>query len=230
METASPEPQTQVQQTASPWMAYVVPMALFMVLTVLEGYLPKALYPWVYIGKVGIVTASLVVFRSVWKEIRVEGRVLVPAFLVGLAVFVEWVWLEKWIHYPHLGTRSAFNPFVAIPVPTTRMLFLAFRFFGLAVMVPIMEEIFWRSFLLRFITTEKFTSLPVGTFSWAAFAAVAGGFGLAHPEWLVAVLCAVAYGLLLKQTKSLFACIVAHAVTNLTLGIYVLTAHDWKFW
>ena len=51
-----------------------------------------------------------------------------------------------------------------------------------------------------------------------------------HPEWLAAIICAVAYGLLLKQTKSLFACIVAHATTNLALGIYILLFQKWHYW
>jgi CAAX prenyl protease-like protein len=97
-------------------------------------------------------------------------------------------------------------------------------------MDPVMEEIFWRSFGLRYATTPEFTSLPIGSFSWQGFAIVAALFGAAHPEWLVAVLCAAAYALLLRYTRSLFACVIAHAVTNLSLGLYVLTTGHWRFW
>ena len=37
-------------------------------------------------------------------------------------------------------------------------------------------------------------------------------------------------GALLVYTKSLGACIIAHAVTNLLLALYVLKTHDWAFW
>jgi hypothetical protein len=214
---------------AVPWRAYVVPMALFMALTYLEGRM-TAQYVWLYIGKVGVVTAALVACRAAWKDIRLEARVVPISILVGLAVFAEWVLIPKIVPYPPLGSRVGFNPFESISDPVMRGLFLAFRIFGLAVMVPVMEELFWRSFLLRYFTSSDYAALPVGTFSWSAFAIVAAGFGLAHPEWLVAVVCACAYGLLLRQTKSLFACILAHAVTNLALGIYVLIAKDWPYW
>lgn len=211
------------------WAAYVVPMALFMALTALEGYAPKQ-YVWLVLAKAVVVTMALVYFRPPWKEIRAEARVLVPAVVVGLVVFAEWVLLDRWIPYPHIGSRAGLNPFTAIESEPLRLLFLVIRFYVLVLMVPVMEEIFWRSFLLRYFTNPDFAALPVGTFSWGAFALVAGGFALAHSEWLVALLCAAAYGLLLRQTRSLFACIVAHAVTNLALGIYILIAHDWKYW
>jgi len=204
-------------------------MALFAVFTALEGYAPNH-YVWLMLTKAVVVTAALAFFRPPWREIRPETRALLPAVLVGLAVFVEWILIDAWIPYPHLGSRRAFNPFAAIQDEPLRLLFLAVRFYVLVLMVPVMEEIFWRSFLLRYLTSSDFASLPVGAFSWAAFAVTAGGFALVHSEWLVALVCGVAYGLLLRQTKSLFACIVAHSVTNLALGIYVLLAHDWKYW
>ena len=97
-------------------------------------------------------------------------------------------------------------------------------------MVPVMEEIFWRSFLLRWITDPDFTKLKVGEFSWSAFAVVAGIFAISHPEWLAAAIFAAMMALLLKRTGSLFACIVAHGFTNLLLGIYVMQTHSWMLW
>lgn len=227
MTVEAQEPEAEAKPTL--WRGYVVPMVLFLILTQLEAYFPRQ-YVWVYIAKACIVTAALIVFRTTWKDIRPEARVLLPAILVGLAVFVEWVWLDKWVPYPHLGKREAFNPFIAVSNPSLRALFLAVRFYGLVLMVPVMEELFWRSFLLRYLTRPDFDAIAVGAFSWGAFAIVAGAFGVSHPEWLVAVLCAVAYGLLLRQTRSLFACVVAHAVTNLALGIYVISTGAWKYW
>jgi uncharacterized protein len=214
---------------ATSWAAYVVPMALFTGITYLEGYAPKQ-YVWIYFGKVLVVSAALVFFRSVWRDIRPEARVILPAVLVGLFVFAEWVWLDKLIPYPHLGKRTAFNPFTEIADPGTRSFFIAVRFYGLAIMVPVMEELFWRSFALRYATSPNWATVPLGAFSWGAFWIVAAVFGLAHPEWLVAVICACGYALLLRWTRSLFACVVAHGVTNLALGVYVLVTRDWAYW
>jgi uncharacterized protein len=209
---------------------YAVPMILFLALTYLEKYITP--YPLAYGIKVALVTVALVYFSRVWRhEIRFEGRVILPALLVGLVTFGEWVWLDKAIPYPSLGSRVGYNPMAEIADPTWRGVFIATRFYGLAVLVPIMEEVFWRSFLLRFVTDQdKWKSLPVGTFSALAFVVVAGLFALAHPEWLVAAVCAMLYAGLLYWTRSLFACILAHATTNLALGIYVLNTGDWKYW
>ena len=236
----SPTPESPRAPSNVPaWLPYVLPMGLFLLLTTLEGQVPAGMYPWAYAAKVVLVTISLLVFRRAFRdELRFDARVLPLGILVGLAVFAEWILIDKWIPYPHLpGGRGSFNP-NTLTDPAARSAFLAVRFYGLALLVPVMEELFWRSFLLRLASTQlpgphegqDWRSLPLGAFSWAGFAAVAVLFGLAHPEWLVAVICAVAYGLLLRATRSLFAVIVAHAVTNLALGIYVLSTGDWKYW
>lgn len=220
-----------MQNRLPAWAPYVVPIALFMAFTAgLEGNF-ESQYPLIYIAKVAVVTLALVLFRGTWKDLVPNGKMVLPAVVVGLAVFALWVGIENNVPYPHfLGERMAYNPFEKITDPGLRTAFLAFRFFGLVLMVPLMEELFWRSFLIRFASNPEWQSLKIGEFTMQGFAIVAGLFAAAHPEWLVALITAVAYGLLLKQTKSVFACFVAHAVTNLALGIYVVTQAQWKFW
>ncbi len=212
------------------WIAYVAPIALFAALTAAEAYVASSAYIGFYLLKMAVVTALLIVLRAPRQDIRPTVRVLPAAILVGLVVFAEWILIDKYIPYPHLGRRTGLDPFIALPDPTLRALFLVARFYGLVLLVPVMEELFYRSFLLRWITRPDFAALPIGEFSGAAFAFVAVLFGLSHPEWLVAILCSCAYGLLLRRTRSLFACIVAHGVTNLALGVYILMFHDWKYW
>jgi CAAX prenyl protease-like protein len=205
-------------------------MALFMAITAMEGSQPN-LAITLYFVKALVVTAALLAFRRPLRDVRFDGRVLLPAIVVGLLVFVEWIVVDPVTpHFGFLGQRSATNPFVAIPDPAVRALFLAVRFYGLVLMVPLMEEIFWRSFLLRWITKPEFDELPVGACNTTAFAAVALLFGFAHQEWLAAILCAAAYALLLRRTRSLFACVVAHGVTNLALGIFILATGQWHYW
>ena len=210
------------------WVAYIAPMAMFMLVTTLEGVWSGA-YPWLYGLKVIVVSAMLGGFVRPWQEIRPGAKVTVTAIAVGLVVFAEWILLDQWLPYSHLGSRVGYNPFVSLQgwiLPV----FLAFRFYGLVIMVPIMEEIFWRSFLLRYLSVPDFKRIPVGTFTWGAFAIASILFGLLHSEWLVAILCAVIYTLLLKATKSLYACIIAHSTTNLALGIYILATSTWQYW
>lgn len=228
--SAEAEPSARL---AGPWIPYVVPMAAFCAITAVEPQL-HAWYPIVYVIKVVVVTVCLLLFRGPLSEIRFDSRYLTPGVLVGAAVFAEWVWLEPLTHYPHfaiLGKRAEYNPFASIDSTSLRMVFLAARFYGLALLIPMVEEIFWRSFLLRVFTDpDHFDRLRVGEYSWRAFCVVAVAFGAAHQEWLEAIICAAAYGLLLRKTRSLFACVLAHSVTNLMLGIYIVTQHAWRFW
>lgn len=224
--------QSPPRRELPPWAGYVLPMALFLCITALvEPNLP-AYYVPVYTGKVLLVTAVLLFFYPVWQQdIRVDFRMLPVATVVGLLVFATWIGVDRFTPpLPLLGTRIGYDPFTAIAEPVQRGLFLTFRFFGLVIMVPVMEELFWRSFLLRYITAEDFRRVPMGQFSAIAFGVVTVAFGLAHPEWLAALFCGAAYAGLLRATRSLFACIAAHSVTNLALGIYVITTGQWKFW
>jgi len=207
-------------------------MVAFLALTALEGWEGSGLpYPVLYIFKAAVVTVALVMSRKVWKDIGFSWSMLAIGVLVGALCYIEWIYVDRHTHhFSFLGTRTAYNPFHEISNSAFRDVFLLIRFYGLVVMVPVMEELFWRSFLLRWITEPDFARLKVGEFSLTAFAAVTGLFALSHPEWLAAAIFAAAMALLLKRTGSLFACIIAHSTTNLLLGIYVIHTGHWQLW
>ena len=208
---------------------YWVPMILFGALTMLESYVPVSFYPVAYIVKAIAVTASLLVFRRPLADIQMNAGVILPSVVVGLVVCVLWVAIDQAVPYPHLGTRVAFDP---TPLRESGWWapFLVTRLFGLVLMVPVMEEIFWRSFLLRYLTQQDFRSLAIGTFSASALGIMVAASALAHPEWLVAVIASLAYALWLRRTRSLFSAIVAHSTTNAALGAYVLYTGSWQYW
>ena len=104
--------------------------------------------------------AALLVLREPLSDIRPSGRVVAPSVVVGLLVCVLWVGLEKLVPYPHLGSRVGFNPFEAIGDPRGQYAFVLVRLFGLAIVVPVMEELFWRSFLMRWLQVPQFEALP----------------------------------------------------------------------
>jgi len=209
---------------------YIAPLVVFGVFTEIETWLPPAWYPYAYAAKLCAVMLTLWIFRYTLRDLRPTGAVVVPACAVGLVVCVLWVGIDKYVPYPHLGSRVAFNPLDAFTTTLGRAAFLLIRFWGLVIVVPVMEELFWRSFLIRYVTNPDFTAVPIGEFSMTAFWVVAAFSGLAHPEWLVAVITSAVYTWLLKNTRSVFATFVAHAVTNAALGAYVLVSHDWKYW
>jgi CAAX prenyl protease-like protein len=209
--------------------AYCVPAVVFAVATALEGYAPEALYPLAYAAKAAAVAAALYICRAIFADLRWSSGILLPAVTVGLGVFVLWVGIERWVPYPHLGERSGFNPFETMATGTA-FAFVAVRLAGLIVLVPIFEELLWRSFLIRYVTSPDFQSVPHGTFTTTALLVVCAAAAISHTEWLAGFFANVVYCLLLRQTRSVLACVIAHAVTNAVLGIYVLTTGNWQLW
>jgi uncharacterized protein len=203
-------------------------MALFLGITYAEGQVPEN-YVWVYFVKIILVVAALFWARPTWKDIKWEPKLIPLAVGLGLVLFGVWVGIER-VAYPHIGDRSAYNPWEKISDASLRSAFIAVRFFGLVLVVPLMEELFWRSFGLRYATQTDFKALPIGTFSMTGAVITCAIFALSHPEWAPALVFAAAMTVLVWKTQSIFACLVAHAVTNLALGIYVVTQGAWTLW
>jgi CAAX prenyl protease-like protein len=212
---------------------YVAPMFAFLALTSLEGSLPggPGSYPAAYAIKVAIVAAVAWFYRSTWSDLRPlpsPGR-LALAVLVGLVVFALWVGLEGL--YPalnFLGKRSAFDP--AVLSPGWKWPFIAVRFLGLVLLVPLIEELFWRSFLVRWLVDADFKKVAIGRVTPLAAGVTSVVFALSHPEWLPALLTGLIWAWLLWQTSSLSSCVLSHAAANLALGLYVIATGDWKYW
>ncbi len=108
----------------------------------------------------------------------------------------------------------------------------ALRVIRLVIVVPLLEEIFWRGFLLRHLIQDPFDQVPLGARSWRAFVWVAGLFALAHwgPDFWPALITGALYNAVAFTTRSLGACVFAHATTNLLLGIYLFRTQQWGFW
>lgn len=226
---------------------YVVPYAAFGVLTMAADYLPEAWRSAIYLVKVLVVGYLLWHYRRSYTEVSVRwSSPLVVAALVGVLVIVAWVGLDP--YYPQSGDEwktlqqtglqrfehadklaSAFDPFAEgslVPPPVA----LLFRLLGAVLLVPVFEELFWRSWLIRFLVKDNFAAVPIGRFTWLSFAATVAFFGLTHHEWLAALLCGAAFNLLLYWRRDLFTCIVAHAVANAALAAWVLLQGAWQFW
>jgi len=108
------------------------------------------------------------------------------------------------------------------------------RFVRMVVAVALVEEIFWRGFLMRFLLNPdgNYWKQPFGKFSWLSFGVVTVAFMLAHApvDWGSAIIYGVlTYGVAV-WTKSLWACVWMHAVANLLLGIYTLSTEQWGYW
>jgi CAAX prenyl protease-like protein len=203
-----------------------------------EGYLPQVdkqpspvWYPIAYTLKVALVAAIAWWYRTTWKDLRPFPNL--PSFimstLTGLVVVVLWIGLDPYYpELPGMGRRTGFDP---SPLSIgLRWAFILVRMLGLVVLVPVIEELFWRSFLIRWIIDQDFQRVPIGRVTPLAAVISSVLFALAHPEWFPALLTGLLWAWLLWQTKSLSACVVSHVVANLALGIYVILSGDYKYW
>lgn len=230
---AAPKPPTKrrTMRDRMPWLPYVLPLVIFLLMTGLEEPF-RDLYPLVYAVKIGMVTAVLVVLWRFLPEARPQRTGLGLAAAMGVLLTFIWIFGDRYTpHFAIFGTRVGYDPFQEIHNPIGRVAFLGVRFFGLVVIVPIIEEVFYRGFLLRFVTDpEDFRRVAIGRFTTGAFLFNIGLMAVSHPEWLVAGIFSAAMCALIARTRNLFACIVAHGVTNLLLGVYVLLSHQWQYW
>jgi CAAX prenyl protease-like protein len=155
---------------------------------------------------------------------------LVFTLTVGISVLLIWIAPQVWFGAsPRL---KGFDPTFFGDSGPAYWATVILRFIRLGIVVPLLEEIFWRGYLLRTFIAHPFTRIPVGTFSWKSFGIVTAGFCLVHQpaDWPAAIACGVLYNLVAYRTGSLSACILAHAITNFLLGLWIMHTGQWGFW
>jgi CAAX prenyl protease-like protein len=223
--------------------AHVVPFAAWMLLLLLLPLLdvPSA---WGYAIRTAVCLLLLACLRPWrWYEGLRPGHVLLAA-VVGVAVCAVWVLPES----PWLGGRGAVQsfylrylvlPFGKLPEPplfppfapeNCGWLLTVTRLVGSAFVIAAIEEFFWRGFLYRWLLRQDFPSVGLDTFDARAFLLTAVLFGFEHNRWLAGIIAGLAYGWLAVRTHDLWAAALAHVVTNLVLGIYVLATGQYGFW
>jgi CAAX prenyl protease-like protein len=216
--------------------AFTLPMAAFILPLALVELVGKAGGAsgfespgfWLYPLQTILCGALLIWF---WREYELR----VPRWIIftsGVALLVFAVWIAPQEFFGFAPRLIGFNPEIVSAEPATYWAVVAVRFVRLVVIVPLVEEIFWRGFLLRYLVSEKFHTVPMGTFSWLSFAGVAVGFGLAHSraDWIAALIAGALYNCVAYRTKSLASCVLAHAITNLVLGLWIMKTRQWGFW
>ena len=214
----------------------VLPFLAFMLLLALRGALPADAGAavdgrWLYGLSVLLVGGMLLAWRRDYGELSrqtlPDGREAMQAVLVGLGVFVLWIHLDApWMT---LGEATAsFEPLAAdgsIDWPL-----VAVRWIGATLMVPVMEELFWRSFLMRWVEQPGFTGVDPRRVGLRAVVISTFLFVLVHPLWLAATIAGLAYAWLYIRSGKLWLAVIAHAVTNGALGIWVVVSRQWQFW
>jgi len=186
---------------------------------------------YLYPIKTIAVAALIYKYRREYEELDVKDladiKTTCIVLLVGILSCVIWVMMDWTI--VGSGSPPGFNP-THLPVGPIRFIMTQFRIAGAVLVVPLMEELFWRSFLLRYIIDADFKSVKIGQFSWPSFIFTLLLFGLEHHFVLVGMVVGAVYSMILYKTRSLAQCVLSHAVTNLALAGYVLYTGKWYFW
>lgn len=221
-----------------PWFSRALPFATYMAFILIqdivakllpEGPLLAHLTAVIYPVKTAAVVAALIWAWRSYDEVARER--LTPsdtALSIGVGVLVFVLWINMDWTFAFMGEPTVYDPTTLSP--TLFSLFIAVRLFGASVVVPVFEEIFWRSLVLRYIIDPDFTNVPIGRFTWSSFLIASVLFGLEHFLVVAGIVAGLLYNLLLYKTRSIWHCIIAHGVTNLLLGLYVLQTGEWRFW
>ena len=221
----------------SPLAAYVAPFLVFMAGLMLVSLIKdsnadslwlRSPEYWIYPLQTALCAAVLIFYWRQYDFGKRGGRVLALA----AGVVVLGIWIAPQAVFGAGARVDGFDPLVFGEGSALYWMTVAARFARLVIIVPLVEEIFWRGFLMRYLIREDFTSLPVGAFQWKSFSAVALCFMLVHgmADWPAALICGIIYNFVAVRTGSLGACVLAHAVTNLGLGVYIMTTRQWGFW
>lgn len=213
----------------------VAPFALFMILLFVRGNLPEGALPidlrWIYSINVVLVGALM---AWCWREYGELDRQNLPtlreaalAVLVGVAVFIVWINLD--MQPFRFGEATA----TYIPLDSKGQLqwpLIIMRWIGATLLVPAMEELFWRSFLMRWIDRAQFETVLPQQVTMRAIVLSTFVFTLAHTLWLAAIIAGLAYAWLFVRTGKLWVPIIAHSVTNGVLGVWIVKTGNWGFW
>ncbi|HKE28854.1 MAG TPA: CAAX prenyl protease-related protein [Bryobacteraceae bacterium] len=211
---------------------YVAPFVVFVGIMGLEHSLsipPQVGYP------IRVLVTLAVLLAVSRREIKLRPAQPLASAALGLAVFIIWVAPDALFGYRHHWLFE--NPVMGkaggvLPAELQRsVLFLLIRAAGSTLLVPIIEELFWRGWLMRWLINHEFRKIELGTYLPSAFWITALLFASEHgPYWEVGLAAGVIYNWWMTRTKSLADCILAHAVTNGVLAGYVILAGAWQYW
>ena len=214
--------------SSSPAVARVAPFLIFLALTACQGKFGAASAYWFYFAKTIVGVWLVLKMKSFVLEMR--WAISWEAIFVGVGIFAVWVGLDSF--YPHLMKNGATgNPNEQFGAGSAlAWFFIVVHILGMTLVVPPLEEVFYRSFLYRYIANQNFLSVPLNKFLPLPFFATIIVFGFSHNEWLAGILCGAAYQWLVIRKNRLGDAMTAHAITNFLLGAWIVWRGAWHFW
>ena len=217
-----------------PSVPYVAPFAVFLAL--LSG-LPMVGLPPREQSLVRAGTLLLVIGLVARPLLRVDF--IRPSASVALGVAVFLVWIGPDLVFPHYrshwlfqnGLTGNLESSVALESRTDAVV-IAIRLLRGVLIVPIVEELFWRGWLPRWMERpDDFREVPLGHYTASAFWATTALFAVEHGAfWDVGLAAGAGYNWWMRKTRSLGDLMLSHAATNACLGMYVIATGRWEYW
>jgi len=219
--------------TRYPSFPYIAPFAVFVGFLALHSVAPMPEFADQLVRLI-VLTAVLVFFARPALDLRVTS--LFASIGIGIAVFAIWIapdllspaYRHSWLFENAItGTaRSSLSD-----ASRTKVAVLVMRSLRAIAIVPIVEELFWRAWLMRWLIAPDFQKVPLGAYAAMSFWGVAVLFASEHGAyWDVGLAAGIVYNWWMLRTKSVGDLILAHAVTNGCLCAYVIATGKWEYW
>lgn len=208
---------------STPADALLVPLLVLLATTMTTSAFTldfDALYP------IGVVTttAALLHYRGIYREFPIG--VSKTSVGIGVAVFLIWIALEP--NTPDL-LGGAGTPRSEPPAGVS-ILWIACRFAGSVVTVPLAEELAFRGYLLRKLAASDFERVPPTRFTWLSFVGSSVLFGLLHQRWLAGAIAGAGFALAVYQRGRVTDAIIAHMTANVLIAFAVIGFGWWSLW
>lgn len=224
---------TQTMAERWPSFKWTAPFAVFMALL---GLMPLLDLPHAWALAVRLAVPGFV-FLALSRD-TIEWRLTAPAASVsiGVAVFIAWIapdflfdgWRNHWLFQNSITGKLESS---LAPPGLSDPLLIFLRVTRAVVVVPLVEELFWRGWLQRWLIRHDFLHVPPGSYTAQSFWMTAILFASVHgPYWDVGLVAGAVYNSWMVRTRSLADLVVAHAVTNACLAAFVLRTNRWEYW
>ncbi|HET8724948.1 MAG TPA: CAAX prenyl protease-related protein, partial [Anaeromyxobacteraceae bacterium] len=145
-----------------------------------------------------------------------------PAALLGLAVGVGWVAVAG-------GDDRPLGDALRQLSPSGRTAWLAVRITGSVLVVPLVEELAFRGFLLPWLVSPDFESVPARSWNWPAVLVSSLAFGAIHQHWVLGALAGLIFAAVKLRRGRLSDAVLAHAVANAVVAAAALSGR-WSLW
>ena len=199
------------------WFPYICPFFIYFATTQIITFLPQ----WeVHLFAAQAILCGLLLW--IWRhnyhieainEITVKQIAICACF--GILELSTW-WVLA--HFNFITITQQTCPSSTIPI--TDIIVKGICYGGFIVIIPIVSEIFWRSFMLRYLIDQNFQSIKLGSFQFFSFAMIIVLAAFTSNYIAAFALIALMQNILMVWQKNLLCCILTLAVVN---GLLLIT-------